>query len=81
MSIATLRDSGARRARVLVVDNEPAVLAMLMRVLERGGYEPVPADGLIAARAVLDRGGCPTAPASTSWTRSAAPIRRCPSCS
>jgi EAL domain-containing protein (putative c-di-GMP-specific phosphodiesterase class I)/CheY-like chemotaxis protein len=57
MSVAMLRDSGGRRARVLVVDNEPAVLAMLMRVLERGGYEPVPADGLIAARAVLDRGG------------------------
>ena len=47
----------ARRSRVLVIDNEPSVLALLQRVLERGGYDPIAADSLATARVALDKGG------------------------
>lgn len=44
----------ARRYRVLVVDDEPAVLTTYRMILEQKGYEVIPAPSSLEARRVLD---------------------------
>src|SRR5215207_794389 len=49
------RGDGARRATVLVVDDQPAVLTLVRRMLEAGGYLVYEAaDGLEAIAALVD---------------------------
>ena len=49
-------EPGQRKARLLIVDDEPAVRDILSRSLQAGGYECVPAGEVAAALAELETG-------------------------
>jgi DNA-binding NtrC family response regulator len=53
-----LREANVAKARVLVVDDEPNVLEIVARVLDRAGYETTTAPGPLQALEIITiRGG------------------------